>query len=169
MTRCTTFYFITWQNDFTKWLLHIRVLKYKIRSYVTVILYLLHSSSFSPRRRFVFQTEISGKYIVLVLISLLFYFFFSLRRGDQSTVFCIVSFDFNWSRSPKIRHPSALVCRCGLAHIRRFVPLIPLILNKFKWFKILNFNCVLILLGFCAGKKSRMRLRFNILLKLSRR
>ena len=42
--------------------------------------------SFSPRRRFVFQTEISGKYIVLVLISLLFYFFSSLRRGDQSTV-----------------------------------------------------------------------------------
>ena len=27
--------------------------------------------------------------------SLLFYFFSSLRRGDQSTVFCIVSFDFN--------------------------------------------------------------------------
>ena len=27
-----------------------------------------------------------GKYIVFVLISLLFYFFFSLRRGDQSTV-----------------------------------------------------------------------------------
>ena len=40
--------------------------------------------------RFVFQTEISGKYIVLVLISLLFYFFSSLHRGDQSTVFCIV-------------------------------------------------------------------------------
>ena len=40
--------------------------------------------------RFVFQTEISGKYIVLVLISLLFYFFSSLHRGDHSTVFCIV-------------------------------------------------------------------------------
>ena len=40
--------------------------------------------------RFVFQTEISGTYIVLVLISLLFYFFSSLHRGDQSTVFCIV-------------------------------------------------------------------------------
>ena len=49
------------------------------------------SFSFSPRRRFVFQTEISGKYIVLVLISRLFYFLSSLRRGDQSTVFCIVS------------------------------------------------------------------------------
>ena len=47
------------------------------------------------RRRFVFQTEISGKYIVLVLISLLFYFFSCLRRGDQSTVFCIAPFDFN--------------------------------------------------------------------------
>ena len=68
-----------------------------------------------------FQTEISGKYIVIVLISRSFYFLSSLRRGDQSTVFCIVSFDFNWSRSPKIRHPSALVCRCGLADIRRFV------------------------------------------------
>ena len=33
--------------------------------------------------------------LVLVLISLLFYFFSSLRRGDQSTFFCIVSFDFN--------------------------------------------------------------------------
>ena len=30
--------------------------------------------------------------IVLVLISLLFYSFSSLRRGDQSTVFCIVSY-----------------------------------------------------------------------------
>ena len=39
----------------------------------------------------------------------LFYSFISLRRRDQSTVFCIVSFDFNWSRSPKIRHPFALV------------------------------------------------------------
>ena len=49
--------------------------------------------NFSPRRRFVFQAEISGKYIVLVLISLLFYFFSSRRRarGDQCTVFCIVS------------------------------------------------------------------------------
>ena len=43
----------------------------------------------------VFQTEISGKYIVLVLISRLFYFLSSLRRGDQSTVSCIVYFDFN--------------------------------------------------------------------------
>ena len=68
------------------------------------IFYFLYSFSFSPRGRFVFQTEISGKYIVLVLISRLFYFLSSLRRGDQSTVFCIVSFDFNWSRSPKIRH-----------------------------------------------------------------
>ena len=83
------------------------------------IFYFLYSFSFSPRGRFVFQTEISGKYIVLVLISQLFYFLSSLRCGDQSTVFCIVSFDFNWSRSPKIRHPSALVCRCGLADIRR--------------------------------------------------
>ena len=79
------------------------------------------STEAKRRRRFVFQTEISGKYIVLVLISRLFYFLSSLRRGDQSTVFCIVSFDFNWSRSPKIRDPSALVCRCGLADIRRFV------------------------------------------------
>ena len=39
---------------------------------------------------FVFQTEIPGKYIVLVLTSLLFYFFSSLHRGDQSTVFCTV-------------------------------------------------------------------------------
>ena len=54
-----------------------------------------------------------------MLISRLFYFLSSLRRGDQSTVFSLVSFDFNWSRSPKIRHPSALVCRCGLADIRR--------------------------------------------------
>ena len=47
---------------------------------------------FSPRSRFVFQTEISGKHIVLVLISLLFYFFSSPRRGDQSTAFCIAIF-----------------------------------------------------------------------------
>ena len=32
---------------------------------------------------------------LLVLISLLFYFFSSLHRRDQSTVFGIVSFDFN--------------------------------------------------------------------------
>ena len=30
-------------------------------------------------------------------------------------------FDFNWSRSPKIRHPFALVCHCGLADIRRSI------------------------------------------------
>ena len=35
--------------------------------------------------------------------------------------FCTVSFDSNWSRSPKIRHSFALVCRCGLADIRRYV------------------------------------------------
>ena len=92
--------------------------------YVTVILYFLPSFSFSPSKMFVFQTELSGKYIVLVLIFVLFYFFSSLRRGDQSAVFCIVSFDFNWSRSPKIRHPVfALVCRCGLADIKRFARL----------------------------------------------
>ena len=34
---------------------------------------------------------LSGKYIALVLISVLFYFFSSLRRGDQSTAFCRVS------------------------------------------------------------------------------
>ena len=49
-----------------------------------------------------------GKYNVLVLISLLLFFVSSLRRGDQSTVFCIVSFNFNWSRSLKIRHPFTL-------------------------------------------------------------
>ena len=36
----------------------------------------MHSFSFSPRRRFVFQTEISGKYTVLVWISLLSVFLF---------------------------------------------------------------------------------------------
>ena len=41
-------------------------------------------------RRFVFQTEISGKYVEVVLISLLLYFFSSLRHRDQSTVFCIL-------------------------------------------------------------------------------
>ena len=55
--------------------------------YVTFILYFLYSFSFSPRRRFVFQTEISWKYIVFILISLLFYLFSSLSRGNQSTVF----------------------------------------------------------------------------------
>ena len=41
----------------------------------------------APVEGLFFQTKISGKYIVLVLISLLFYFFSSLRRGNQSTVF----------------------------------------------------------------------------------
>ena len=63
--------------------------------YVTVILYFWHSFSFSPCRRFVFQTKISGKYIVLVLISLLFYFFSSLCGGDQSTIFSTVSSNQN--------------------------------------------------------------------------
>ena len=58
--------------------------------------------------------------ILLVLISLLFYFLSSLCRGDQSTAFCIISFDFNWSKSPKIRHLLTSVCRCGLVDIRRF-------------------------------------------------
>ena len=79
--------------------------------YVTVILYFLPSFSFSPSKMFVFQTELSGKYIVLVLIFLLFYFFSSLRRGDQSTVFCTVSFDFNWSRSPFCIGLSLWSCR----------------------------------------------------------
>ena len=35
--------------------------------------------------------QLKSKYIVLVLISRLFYFLSSLRRGDQSTVLCIVS------------------------------------------------------------------------------
>ena len=41
-------------------------------------------------------------------MSLLFYFFPSLRRGDQSTVFCIVSFDFNWSRALFLERPGNL-------------------------------------------------------------
>ena len=48
-------------------------------------------------------------------------FFSSLRHGDQSTVFCIVYFDFTFSRSPKIRDPFALVCRCYLADIKRSI------------------------------------------------
>ena len=56
-----------------------------------LLVFFLYSFSFSPRKRFVFQTEISGKYIVLALISRLYYFLSSLRRGDQSTVFCMVS------------------------------------------------------------------------------
>ena len=74
---------------------------------VTVILYFLHSFSLSPRRRFVFQTEISGKYIVLVLISLLFYFFSSLRRGDQSTSFAkylLILTDPGLQRSDTLLH-----------------------------------------------------------------
>ena len=66
-----------------------------ISKFLYVILYFLHSFSFSLRRRFVFQTEISGKYLVLVLISLLFYFFSSLRRGDQSTVFFLLRKNIN--------------------------------------------------------------------------
>ena len=42
-----------------------------------------------PIFRFEKQTLYRGRF---VLISLLFYFFFSLRCGDQSTVFCIISF-----------------------------------------------------------------------------
>ena len=37
------------------------------------------------------QSEIN----IYCTCSLLFYFFSSLRRGYQSTVFCVVSFDFN--------------------------------------------------------------------------
>ena len=48
-------------------------------------------------------------------------FLFLSSPWDQSTVFSIVSFDSNWSRSPKIRHSFALVCRCGLADIRTFI------------------------------------------------
>ena len=91
---------------------------------VTVILYFLHSFSFSPRRRFVFQTEISGKYIVIVLISLLFYFFSSPRRGDQSTVFCIVpKISLCGSRSPKYIEFSdftSLFSRARQRNVQRF-------------------------------------------------
>ena len=44
--------------------------------------YAMHSFSFSPRRRFVFQTEISGKYSLLVLNSLLYFLFLSSPRGS---------------------------------------------------------------------------------------
>ena len=54
-----------------------------------VILYFLHSICFSPCRRLVFESKISGKYLVLVLISLLFYFFSPLCHADQSTAFCL--------------------------------------------------------------------------------
>ena len=43
------------------------------------VFFCIHFLLARPRRRFVFQTEISGKYIVLVLISLPFYFFSSLN------------------------------------------------------------------------------------------
>ena len=77
---------------------------------VTTILYFLHSFSFSPRRRFVFQTEIAGKCIVLVLISLLFYFSSSLRRGDQSTVFCVVPFSLAQRRGQGKGPASEVAC-----------------------------------------------------------
>ena len=99
----------------TKWPLHIRALKYKIRSYgrlksshhhyhsflfyiskllyVTVILYFVHSFSFSPSRRFVFQHLFKPKYRANILYLFDFHccqhFFSSLRRGDQSTFYCI--------------------------------------------------------------------------------
>ena len=60
---------------------------------------LISAFSCSPRRRFVFQTEISGKHIVLVLISRLFYFLSSLYLGGQSTVFCIVSFNQSFAKN----------------------------------------------------------------------
>ena len=53
-----------------------------------------HSFSFSPRRRFVSQTEISGKCIVLVSISLLFFSFPLFAVGIGLPFFCIVSTSF---------------------------------------------------------------------------
>ena len=44
--------------------------------------YAMHSFSFSPRRRFVFQIEISGKYSLLVLNSLLYFLFLSSPWGS---------------------------------------------------------------------------------------
>ena len=54
------------------------------------------------------------KTVVLVLISLLFYFFSSLRRGDQSTVFCIVLFQND-------RHFSVLLFTYKLALVASFL------------------------------------------------
>ena len=72
-------------------------------------------NSFSPRRRFLFQTEISSNYIVLVLISR-FYFLSSLRRGDQSAVFCIVYILFmtgiKWMRPTVYRLSSTVYRLC---------------------------------------------------------
>ena len=52
----------------------------------------LYSFSLSPRGRFVFQTEISGKYIVLVLVSRgCFISFPLLAVGISLPFFCIVS------------------------------------------------------------------------------
>ena len=47
------------------------------------------------------EVQYIEKYIVLLLISRLFYFLSSLRRGDQSTVFCIVNFDAHWTSGAK--------------------------------------------------------------------
>ena len=61
----------------------------------------------NARRQFVFQTKISGKFIVLVLISLLFYFFSSLRRGISLPIFAqylLILTDPGLQRSSTLLH-----------------------------------------------------------------
>ena len=74
--------------------------------YVTVILYFLYSFSFSPRRRFVFQTEISGKYIVFVLFHCRFISFPLFAVGISLPlldVTVILYFLYSFSFSPRRR------------------------------------------------------------------
>ena len=68
--------FLTFQRD------HLRSIPGHLRCNLGIICSRgSFAALYSPLRRFVFQTEKSGKYIVLVLISRLFYFLSSLRRG----------------------------------------------------------------------------------------
>ena len=67
------------------------------------------------------MAKLRNVYYVFVLISSLFYFFSSLRRGDQSTVFCIVSVhypgNYNWEKSrlpkqwPSCKHSNGIRLR----------------------------------------------------------
>ena len=65
--------------------------------------------------------QIHNIYYVFVLISSLFYFFSSLRRGDQSTVFAHEYFMFEWQEQYLTSERSKRVKYCSCHENIRFI------------------------------------------------
>ena len=94
--------------------------------FVTVILYFCIHFHLAPVEGLFFKPKYRANILCICFNFIAVLFLFLSSPWGSVYRFCTVSFDSNWSRSPKIRHSFALVCRCGLADIRRLI---------FRWLK----------------------------------